>query len=360
MDLMAGLLERPPFSVPSAEKDQILLDGLKRLTMYHQKNCAGYGHLSHAFGWDPGSAGRLVDLPWLPVGIFKTHRLVSVSEEEIYTEVRSSGTTGQAVSRVGLDRGTADLQARSLNAIMSAVLGTKRRPMIIVDTQGILHDPRSFSARGAGVLGMMRFGRRPIFVLDEGMEILEKDLADFLNRHAGQSILIFGFTFMIWEYLLPALQRIRPDLGSSVLIHSGGWKKLQDREVGNEEFKAALNHASGLRKVYNFYGMAEQVGSIFLEGDDGFLYPPSFADVIVRDPRTWEEVPVGKQGVLQVVSLLPTSYPGHSLLTEDLGVVEGIDDSKCGRLGKRFKVIGRVPHAEIRGCSDTFAGVLGG
>ena len=64
----------------------------------------------------------------------------------------------------------------------------------------------------------------------------------------------------------------------------------------------------------------------------------------------------GEEGVLQVLSPLPRSYPGHSLLTEDLGVLLGEDDCPCGRKGKYFKVTGRVPRAEVRGCSDTYEG----
>jgi hypothetical protein len=40
------------------------------------------------------------------------------------------------------------------------------------------------------------------------------------------------------------------------------------------------------------------------------------------------------------------------LLTEDLGVVHGIDDGDWP--GKRFSVLGRLPRAEARGCSDTY------
>jgi hypothetical protein len=57
--------------------------------------------------------------------------------------------------------------------------------------------------------------------------------------------------------------------------------------------------------------------------------------------------------VIEVVSILPRSYPGHVLLTDDLGVVDGVDDGD--RSGKRFHVLGRLPRAEPRGCSDTFA-----
>lgn len=61
-----------------------------------------------------------------------------------------------------------------------------------------------------------------------------------------------------------------------------------------------------------------------------------------------------EKGLIQVVSMLPRSYPGHSLLTEDEGVLLGEDDCPCGRKGKYFKILGRIQNAEIRGCSDTY------
>ena len=58
--------------------------------------------------------------------------------------------------------------------------------------------------------------------------------------------------------------------------------------------------------------------------------------------------------MIELVSLLPVSYPGHALLTEDEGEILGIDDCPCGRKGKYFKIHGRIKGAEIRGCSDTY------
>ena len=59
------------------------------------------------------------------------------------------------------------------------------------------------------------------------------------------------------------------------------------------------------------------------------------------------------KGFIQLLSLIPSSYPGHNILTEDIGEI--IEDNKCTcKLhGKRFLVHGRVKEAEIRGCSDT-------
>jgi len=100
--------------------------------------------------------------------------------------------------------------------------------------------------------------------------------------------------------------------------------------------------------------MVEQVGSIFVECKEGHLHAPIFADIIVRDPISLKPLEFGKEGVIEVMSILPRSYPGHVLLTEDVGTIIGEDDCPCGKKGKYFKVKGRLPKAEIRGCSDTY------
>ena len=107
--------------------------------------------------------------------------------------------------------------------------------------------------------------------------------------------------------------------------------------------------------MHNFYGMAEQIGTVFVECEEGFLHAPNAADIVVRDPVTWGVADDGATGVAQVLSALPESYPGHSLLTEDLARVEAVDSCRCGRLGKAVSILGRVPEAELRGCSDTHA-----
>jgi hypothetical protein len=344
----------PQFSLEQPEKERLLLAEFNSLLEHHRRGCTGYARILDVLGYT-APATDLADLPWLPVSLFKTHVLASVPPEEFFKTMTSSGTTGQAVSRITLDRVTADLQSRALSQIMRTVLGSQRLPMIVIDTPNVVKDRAMFSARGAGVLGMIQYGRKHFYCLDDDMRLDAVGLARFADEFDGQPILLFGFTFMVWQHFLAEIKRqgVSIDLSQGILIHSGGWKKLADEAVGNAEFKLALEEATGLHRVHNFYGMVEQVGSVFLEGADGMLVPPNFADVIIRDPRTWEPAPDGEVGLIEVLSVLPRSYPGHVLLTEDLGVLHPMPAD--GWQGKRLQVIGRVPKAELRGCSDTHA-----
>lgn len=348
--------EVPQFHLDQNRKEELLLAEIGELTKQHQAGSVSYRDIIRAIQFSD-QATSLADYPPLPVSLFKTHLLSSVPDDEVFKILTSSGTTGQQVSRVVLDRETAQLQAKALGSVMKRILGPRRLPMIVIDTPNVVKDRTMFSARGAGVLGMAQFGRNHFYALDDDMDLQIEGIKKFANEHRGERILLFGFTFMVWQYFVERLQKegIDLDLNNSVLVHSGGWKKLQDKAVTNEVFKQTVGQVVGTKDIHNFYGMVEQVGGVFLEGDDGFLHPPNFSEVIIRNPETWEESEFGQPGIIETISVLPRSYPGHVLLTEDIGIVHGIGDAKAGWGGKQLEVIGRIPKAEIRGCSDTHA-----
>ena len=163
---------------------------------------------------------------------------------------------------------------------------------------------------------------------------------------------------MIWQYIYKKLQnsRLNLDFEHAILVHSGGWKKLINEAVDKKTFNKSLFSAMNIRKIHNFYGMVEQVGSIYVECEYGYMHTSNFSDIIIRDPMDLSPIINGTKGVIEILSVLPRSYPGHVLLTEDVGKIIGVDDCLCGRNGKYFEIIGRLPKAEIRGCSDTFEG----
>ena len=346
-----------PYHLKQQEKEQQLLQKLNELTFLHTEHCQAYAQMMHK-SEQQLKAATLEDVPYLPVQLFKLLELKSIADEEVVKVLTSSGTTGQQVSKIYLDKATAMAQTKTLVQVMKPILGGKRLPMIILDTKSVLKNRKSFSARGAGILGFANFGRKHFYALNDDMSLDIEGLQAYLKEYAGQRILLFGFTFMVWQYVFKEARDkgLALDFGNSVLIHGGGWKKLQDEAVDAQTFNQLLKQQLGIQEVHNYYGMVEQIGSIFVECSEGHLHAPSYADVIIRNPITFEPETVGEHGLIQVVSELPKSYPGHSLLTEDLGIIHGIDDCACGWSGKHFTVAGRIPKAEIRGCSDTFQG----
>ncbi len=354
------LLQISPYSLDKTEKEKLLTDRLVELTEFHRYNCPEYAAILHTLSSGERKIHTYRDLPFLPVRLFKELSLRSVPEGDIVKTMTSSGTSGQKVSRIYLNRETASNQQKAMVKIVNEFTGSSRMPMIILDCPSVVRDRSMFSARGAGILGFSIFGARKIYALNDEMQLDVEGLESFLEQNRGQSILLFGFTFMVWQYFYKELVRLKGegktfDLSEGILIHGGGWKKLTNEAVSREEFHKALKDVCGLERIHDYYGMVEQTGCIYMECECGHLHASIFSDVIVRRPEDFSECGTGERGILQVVSAIPESYPGHSLLTEDEGAVLGEDDCPCGRKGKYFQIYGRLKNAEIRGCSDTFA-----
>jgi hypothetical protein len=365
---ISALFSEPVYGCNQQQKQQKLLPIFTELHHLHIKHCSEYANIfanisvaEDSFSDTPaadGSAGSIKDLselPYLAVRLFKHLDLLSIEQHDIFKTLNSSGTSGQNPARIYLDKATSARQSKTLVKILQHSIGKQRLPMLIIDSPSVLRDKSQFSARGAGIQGLSFFGRDHTYALHDDMKPNWAAIEAFEQKYQGQPVLIFGFTFMLWLYFVkPLLESGRIfNFQQGIVLHSGGWKKLEAQKVDNIAFKQALKKVAGLTKVHNFYGMAEQVGSVFVECQKGHLHAPLFADVIVRDPFTLLPSEIGEQGILQVLSVLPTSYPGQSLLTEDLGSIIGIDDCPCGQKGKYFQVTGRLPKTEVRGCSDT-------
>lgn len=353
------MLAQEPYSLGKEKKQKFLNSRLMELSKQHYSACYAYRKIVDAFGIELEKLNSYYELPFFPVRLFKELDLRSVPEEEIVKTMTSSGTTGQRVSRIYLDRKTAGYQQKTLVKLVSSFTGSSRMPMLILDCPAVLKERAMFSARGAGILGFSIFGKDKLYAFNDEMQLETEQVIAFLERHKGERIFLFGFTFMIWQYFYKALLHleksgIKLDLSNGYLIHGGGWKKLEKEAVSQEEFRNSLCGICGLQEIHDYYGMVEQTGCIYMQCECGHLHASIFSDVIVRRPEDFSVCEIGEEGIIQVVSAIPESYPGHSLLTEDVGRILGEDDCPCGRKGKYFSVMGRVKNAEIRGCSDTY------
>lgn len=350
------LFQLPPYSLAAPEKAQALSENLSALTRHHYDNCMAYHRILDALNYDPTRLYACEELPFIPARLFKFHELYSVPREQIVKTITSSGTSGQAVSKIFLNADNVRSQSKTLNEIISSFIGKHRLPLLLLDTEMIKRDRSLYSARGAGIIGFSIFGRNSVYALDADMRLDVEKVAAFCEKHADEPILMFGYTYMIWQFVVRALEEsgLHFSMRNAVLFHIGGWKKLKDQAVDSLEFNRRVQGVLGNVRVYNYYGMVEQLGSIFAECEYGHMHCSNYSDVIIRRSADFSPLGVGERGLIELLSVLPVSYPGHVLLTEDEGELLGVDDCPCGRLGKYFKIHGRIKSAELRGCSDTY------
>lgn len=340
----------------SSPTDDLLLEAARGLTRHHSLHCPAYARILHALGNPP--IRTLEDVPALPVALFKHLDLRSIPTTSITHTMLSSGTSGAMPSKVFVDRETSLRQARALSQLVRRRLGVNHAPILVLDAKPDA-SRREFSARGAAVRGFANaLGSEPVYALsgDYGLDI--EKIQEFASQHGSSPAVIFGFTFLVWQTMQQVDQSPLVHLPASTLVHGGGWKKMSDAAVTRDHFRSRALEVLGVGAVVDYYGLVEQTGSIFFECEEGFFHDSEFSTILIRSEVDLSPVKDGTIGLIQLISSLPTSYPGHSILTEDRGVLHGRNACECGRMGKFFSVVGRVPTAEARGCSDAtnFAG----
>jgi hypothetical protein len=356
-----SLLAQPPYGVEPKEHHGALLALLKKELEYACGRSPRFCNYVEHWPVDFRAAENIADLPYLPVRVFKADPpLALVEAAEIKRTLTSSATTGQVPSRVVLDAATARRMTKGVVTIIRDFIGPSRRPYLVVDTAENMKAQAELGARGAAIQALGSFATEVVCCLTPGENgdatlDLEKLLA-FSRKWKDSDVLVYGFTYMIWTQLAQPLERrgVTLDLPHVHVLHSGGWKRLEQQAVTRDAFARGVASVFGCApdRITDYYGMVENVGVVYPDCAHGNKHVPSFAGVVVRDPLTLAPVAAGQRGLIQVCSALPTSFPGFLLLTEDIAEVVSYDQCPCGRRGTSFRFAGRAPKAEVRGCGN--------
>lgn len=356
-----GLLTAPSYSLAPEQRQCALLALLKKELAYACERNPRFRNYVNHWPVDFRAADRLADLPFLPVGVFKLNPpLALVDASEVKRTLASSATTGQVPSRVVLDAATARRMTKGVVTIIRDFIGPARRPYLVIDTPENMTAQAELAARAAAIQGLGSFATEVACCLrcdQQGESSLDLEkLLDCAAKWKETEVLAYGFTHVIWTQLVQPLQRKGTTLGirNVHVLHSGGWKRLEQQAVTRDVFIRGVASVFGCSadRIIDYYGLVENVGVVYPDCEHRNKHVPAFAEVIVRNPLTLAPVEAGQQGLVQVCSVLPTSFPGFLLLTEDLAEIIGYDGCPCGRRGTQFRFARRVPKAEVRGCGN--------
>jgi hypothetical protein len=304
-----------------------LLDRLNELNAHHRDRCTPYrAMVDHTFG--PGPFNTIEALPFIHVSAFKEHELLSVPRSEVHRSMTSSGTSGRP-SKVFIDKNDSLEQVKSLSATWTARFGPRRRQMFLFSSSS---GTEGHNARWAALSGFSMFGKT-VDPLDDQVPFVRDD-----------GPVIVGMTTDVWTHRsrLKNFSSCRP-----IVLHGGGWKRLAASSVTREDFLAGLREVCPLVTIVNWFGMIEQVGTVYFDCAAGHFHEHEGASFVIRSPDTLEPT---NRGLLQVLSTVPRSYPGHSLLTDD--VCELVTNCSCGSPTKAFHFWERRNNAPARGCAN--------
>jgi len=358
------LLAYGPFELEGARRGTLFLEAMKEVSTLHIDHCPGYAKLCRSRGFEMERIGTSSDIPYVPASLFKNELLLSIPEDKVFREITSSATTSGHSSRMGLDKATSRRQSKCFNRIVVDRIGSERFKFIVLDIPETLTRSLVVQARASTIRSLLFCANEAVPCLDQsdlGLTLDEAKLDELLDvaAESNERIAIFGFTFILYKYVVEMLMKRNRsfNLPNATIIHIGGWKKLEAEKVTPQKLISDCCDTFGVEEsdIIDIYGFTEQGGLVYPTCEYGHRHVPCYADVIARDPVTLEALPPNKEGLLQFLTPIQTSYPGHSVLTEDMGCIEHIVDCPCGRNAKAFRMTGRAPDAEIRGCGDIMA-----
>lgn len=332
--------------LPDADFDDLA----RRISEHQWERNPVFARFCEARGVRPGSWSSWRDLPPVPARAFRERGLVSRGPAEAI--FRTSGTTGG-----GMERG--EHRVPDLSLYHAALLPNfeahllpdgARLPMLSLIPSPLEVPDSSLSHMIGVVASELAPGAR--YFVDRNGKLDERGLRSALREaeDAGDPVLVVGTAFA-FVHLLDALAadgtRSRLPAGSRVM-ETGGFKG-RTRTVPREELLESIRLRLGVppARIVNEYGMTELLSQFYepvLSGGARLHRPPPWVRTRVLDPATLEALPPGREGLLCHFDLANLGSV-CCLLTEDLGVEPSEPE------GDGFRVLGRNPGAEPRGCS---------
>ncbi len=287
--------------------------------------CAPYAEYIARIGVDINEVEEIGQIPFLPIELFKTHRVYCGTQppEVIFT---SSATTGMTPSRHAM--ASLALYERAFTEAFRAFYGEPRRWSLYALLPNYLRRKgsslvymadRLIAACGSGG-----------FYLDDHAALLRDMAADPKPK------ILLGVSYALWDLA----EQHAPTLRDTIVMETGGMKG-QREELPKEEFHRILCKAFSVNEIHSEYGMAELTSQAYSAGGNRFRCPRWMRVVTrdVNDPFALQQP--GTRGGLNIIDLANRSSCAF-LQTQDVGSVA--EDGS-------FVVEGRIDHAEIRGCN---------
>lgn len=270
------------------------------------RDCAPYRQYIELLGVDVEAVDEVRKIPFLPIEIFRTHR-VYCAQSEPEAVFSSSGTTGAATSR----HYVASLAAygASFEACFEQFYGS----------------PSQYELRT--LLPSYREGSSLLYMVDR-----------LKPRCTGSKILLLGVSFALLEAARSGQVEKLP--AGSIVMETGGMKG-RGYDISREQLHAELKQAYGVAQIHSEYGMCELMSQAYSSGGGRFRTPRSMQIFVRKVDNPLREAEVGEVGGLNVIDMNNRNSCSF-IATGDRGIKHA-DGS--------FEVLGRLEGEILRGCN---------
>ncbi len=269
-------------------------------------------------------------IPFLPIGFFKTHRVTSgnFTPEAVFT---SSGTNGMSYSSHFV--ANIDLYEKSF------IKGFNRFFGEISDYVILALLPSYLEREGSSLIYMAQKLIQLSGQVESGFYLNEyEQLSRLLLRlqSDNKKTVLLGVTYA----LLDLAEQFPMDFPDLIVMETGGMKGKR-KEMVREELHGILTSGFGVKKIYSEYGMTELLSQAYSKGNGLFATPP-WMKVLIRDTNDpfsfFNENKTGGVNVIDLANLYSCSF----IETKDLGKLHP---------DGQFEILGRFDNSDVRGCN---------
>jgi phenylacetate-coenzyme A ligase PaaK-like adenylate-forming protein len=304
------------------------------LFVWQYARVPAFRRLCEGHGVSPATLRSWRDIPAMPQQLFKRAKLFAHGDAKPAAIYETSGTTTGEPGRQHLLR----------TDIYQAVCVAGARRMGLDDAPEfhfIAASPRS--APHSSLSAMFGFWNRAAAQNGTRFWMGADDFAklrDVLAR-SRRPIALCGTAFGFVHFLDSLSGNILPLPSGSRLLETGGFKG-RSREVPKPELYAQLARTFRVpdRAIWNEYGMSELSSQAYARGLHGLHAAPPWARLLVVDPATGREVAPGREGLVRWIDLANV---------DSVMALQTLD--RAQRAANGFRLIGRLPRTEPRGCS---------
>ncbi len=279
---------------------------------------------------DKSNVKSILEIPFLPIQFFKSHKVIS-STENIQETFTSSGTTGMETSKHFIT--DLSVYEQSYRKGFSEFYGNIENYCVLALLPSYLD--REGSSLIYMVDDLIQSSNHPDsgFYLKNYHELVTKLIE--LDT-SGQNVILIGVTYA----LLDLIELHQFQLKNTIIMETGGMKGKR-KEIIREELHEILCKGFGVPVIHSEYGMTELLSQAYSLGNGIFECPP-WMQILTRDTEdALSYVDAGKTGGINVIDLANINSCSF-IATQDLGKKYP---------NHSFEVLGRFDNSDIRGCN---------
>lgn len=295
---------------------------------FQVKHCSVYRNFCELLDVKSEGITEINKIPFLPIELFKSHRILSVNASPEIT-FSSSGTTGSIPSMHYVLKKS--LYEKSFLAGFLKFYGSPNEYRILALLPNYLERSGSSLVYMADRLIKESSSDDSGFFLNNRSALRQKLLAP-----TDKKTLLIGVSFALLDLVADGAIELK----NAIVMETGGMKGMR-KELTRQELHSELKSGMGVDAIHSEYGMTELLSQAYAKAD-GLFECPDWMQLRIRDlndPLSLSES--GKTGGINVIDLA-NLYSCSFIATSDLG-----RENPDGKV----EILGRFDYSDMRGCN---------